>query len=349
MLYSLGRPFSPIYSFIMKIRATFYQKGFLKSYRSPALVISVGNLTMGGTGKTPFVQEIGKELQESGFNVAIVSRGYRGTAKNKVNLVSRGQKLLLTAEEAGDESRLHAESLPGVIVATGKDRKLPCQHVVDQLNCNAIVLDDGFQHMAVQRDINLVLFNSSTLAGNSRVFPGGELREPVSSLLRADAFVMTGTTDDNLERAKRFGQLLENRFPGRPVFFSSCRAVKVQKLGEHQSYSFDQLPSRLYGYCGIAHPQRFRDSLEKLNIQPTGFSLFRDHQIYNKSHLKKLISKAKQSGAQALITTEKDLVKIKDQSNSFPVYSLVIESKVENAFWDFFDKRVKQLTDLRGA
>jgi len=134
---------------------------------------------MGGTGKTPCVQFVSRYMQQKGYKVAIVSRGYGGSAHEKVNLVSTGEKPLLSAEEAGDEPRLHADLLPGVTVATGIVRKLTCQYVVDQLNCDAIILDDGFQHLGVQRDINLVLFNSSTLAGNSRVFPGGDLREPV--------------------------------------------------------------------------------------------------------------------------------------------------------------------------
>jgi len=339
----LGRPFSPIYSLIMKLRSVLYQRGFFKSFRSDALVISVGNLTMGGTGKSPFVQLISSYLQNNGYTVAVVSRGYGGSAAQKVNLVSTGGKPLLNAKEAGDEPRLHAETLPGVTVATGTVRKLPCQFVVDQLNCNAIVLDDGFQHLGVQRDLNLVLFNSTTLAGNSRVFPGGELREPVSSLLRADAFILTGTTKFNRDRANRFAKLLNDRFPGRPVFFTSYVAVKAKQLGQKELLALSRLPTPLYGFCGIAHPSRFKNSLIEQDINLCGFSAFKDHQSYYHTHLNKLINKARQSKAAGLITTEKDSVKIQDCNLDFPIFSLVMEVRVEKGFWEFFNKKLDKI------
>lgn len=336
----LGRPFSPIYSFIMKVRAALYQRGFFQSFRSPALVISVGNVTMGGTGKTPCVQLISRYLQKKDYRVAIVSRGYGGNLKDKVNLVSTGDQPLLSAEEAGDESRLHADCLPGVIVATGVVRKLPSQYVVDRLNCNAIVLDDGFQHLGMQRDLDLVLFNSTTLAGNSRVFPGGELREPVSSLLRADAFILTGTTENNRDRAGRFAELLRKRFPGRPVFFSSYRAVEAKQLGENGVFSLAGLPSPLHGFCGIAHPHRFQNSLAEQNIHLSGFTPFKDHQPYHTSHINKLIHRAKKAGAAGLITTEKDMVKIKDHHFGLPIFSLVMETEMDDDFWEYINEKL---------
>lgn len=335
-----GRPFSPVYSLAMKLRSFLYQRGFFKSFKSSALVISVGNLTMGGTGKTPCVQMICNYLKQKGYIVAVVSRGYGGHLKEKVNLVSIGEKPLLLAEEAGDEPRLHAERLPGVVVATGAIRKYPCQYVVDKLGCNAIILDDGFQHLGMQRDVNLVLFDSTILAGNSRVFPGGVLREPVSALRRADAFILTSTTKANRERAERFADLLRKRFPPTPVFFSTYKCTSIKQLGSERAISIKQLPSPLYGFCGIAHPERFKNSLDELSLRLTGFTNFKDHQPYNSALISSLIDKAKKSGADALITTEKDLVKIKNPPSSFNIFSVVMEAEIEDSFWAYFDKKV---------
>ena len=339
-----GRPFSPIYSVIMKARSSLYERGLFHSHRSSAFVISVGNLTLGGTGKTPCVQMIGRYLQGKGRKVAIVSRGYGGKVHEKVNLVSLGQEPLLSASEAGDEPRLHAESLPGVVVATGVVRKLPCRHVAKELGCDTILLDDGFQHLAVQRDLNLVLFNSSILAGNSRVFPGGDLREPVSALLRAHAFLLTNTTNENRERAERFKDLLTQRFPDRPVFFSSHEAIGVKSLHRDKLLPFTQLPSPLHGFCGIAHPNRFHHSLSEKGIHLSGFSSFKDHQPYTVTRLKKLVDMATQSEAAGLITTEKDLVKLKEFTCDLPMYALALETRVDETFWDFLDARITQRT-----
>ena len=176
--FMLGRPLAPLYSLAMLARAQGYRRGLFASHKMPVPVISVGNLLMGGTGKTPLVQYLAQLLQNEGWKPAIISRGYGGRAKDRVNVVSNGQQVLLDAVQAGDEPLLLAESLPGVPVLTGIVRHLPAREAI-AMGADVLVLDDGFQHLAVQRDVNLVLFNADRLAGNSRVFPGGELREPV--------------------------------------------------------------------------------------------------------------------------------------------------------------------------
>ena len=179
--FALGRPFSPIYSLAMRLRETLYRRGVLQSFRLSVPVISVGNLTMGGSGKTPMVQYLARLLQRHGFHPAVISRGYGGTANAKVNTVSDGSSVLLDAATAGDEPRFLAETLPGVPVLTGIVRRMPAQRAVE-MGADVLLLDDGFQHLQIVRDVNLVLFNTDRLAGNSRVFPGGDLREPVIAL-----------------------------------------------------------------------------------------------------------------------------------------------------------------------
>ncbi len=325
ILFTLGRPFSPIYGWAMKVRAACYQKEILPSSRMAVPVISVGNLTMGGTGKTPLVRYLAELLQERGLRPAIISRGYGGTTKNRFNVVSDGRQIYLQADEAGDEPRLLAELLPGVPVLTGIVRTLPCRHAIQELGCNVLILDDGFQHLKVQRDINLVLFHGDELAGNSRIFPGGDLRESVSALQRATAFVLTNITPENQERNQRFCELLQQRFPGRPVFLTSTCTQTFRRQGDNTPLSATELPTPLHGFCGIGKPATFRRDLSRLGLQLSGFSSFRDHQPYSATLLARISNKAEQQGAQGLVTTEKDLVKIGSSPLSLPLFALQLQ------------------------
>jgi len=194
-IFKLGRPLSPLYSCLMANRSTFYRKGYFTQHRLEVPVISVGNLVMGGTGKTPLVQYIADLLVCHNRKPAVLSRGYKGTSQLPVNIVSNGKEILMNAVEAGDEPRLLADTLPGVAVLTGKKRFLTGRYAIDNLVIDTVILDDGFQHLAVQRDLDLVLFSVHKLLGNGRVLPGGELREPISSLHRADAFIITGVSE----------------------------------------------------------------------------------------------------------------------------------------------------------
>ncbi|MFH2122420.1 MAG: tetraacyldisaccharide 4'-kinase [Pseudomonadota bacterium] len=342
-IYLLGRPFSPLYSGAMKIRSALYARNFFRRYKMEVPVISIGNLTMGGTGKTPIVSTLATFLQKQGYKPAIISRGYGGAVSNKVNVVSDGKKLYLNAEEAGDEPRLLAETLPGVPVLTGIVRALPCRHAIHALGSNILLLDDGFQHLAVERDINLVLFSAESLAGNSRVFPGGDLREPVTALLRSDAFLLTGTTSANKERAERFAALLQNRFPHKPVFFSSYTPCEARCLSEDKTIPLSDLPTPLYSFCGIARPEAFRESLTKQGIILSGFTSLNDHQHYTPRILQQLQNDALATGAQGIITTAKDMVKLKDSHFDLPLFSLQMQTDIDDGLKSFILKRLNLL------
>ncbi|MCL2789059.1 MAG: tetraacyldisaccharide 4'-kinase [Desulfobulbus sp.] len=320
--FALGRPFSPLYSLAMHLRVLLYRRGVLRSYRLEIPVISIGNLTLGGGGKTPMVQYLARLLQEHGFRPAVISRGYGGTAGGKVNLVSDGVSLLLDAQAAGDEPRLLAETLPGVPVLTGIVRRLPARHA-QEMGADVLLLDDGFQHLQIIRDINLVLFNTDRLAGNSRVFPGGDLREPVAALRRATGFVMTGVHEANRERAERFADLLRSKFPGIPVAFAGLRMeclvalVPSGMIVPAQTKPLHQRPC--FGFCGIAHPELFQRTLISQGFSLAGFLSLADHQRYHEPLLNRLLAEARRSGAEWLLTTEKDLVKLAGCATHLPL------------------------------
>lgn len=343
-LYLLGRPFSPLYGSIMKIRESLFLKDVRKRYTLKVPVISVGNLTMGGTGKTPIVAMLAKHLQEQGLRPAIISRGYGGAAGNKVNVVSDSKRVLLDSKAAGDEPCFLAASLPGVPVLTGIVRILPCRYAIDKLNCNVLILDDGFQHMAVKRDLDLVLFNAASLAGNSRVFPGGDLREPISALKRCDAFVLTGMTEERKERALKFAELLQGRFPGKPVFFCSYGITGARSLRDNNTLELSNLPTPLFGFCGIAQPQLFHKTLVTSEIALSGFMPLKDHQAFTPSLMEKIIQQAKKSHAKGLITTEKDLVKFKEADFSLPCFSLRMAVQQEQKLASFVKDHLTRIT-----
>jgi len=324
-LFTLGRPLGPIYSMAMKLRALLYRRNILQKEELDVPVISVGNLTMGGSGKTPMVIYLARLLRKNGWQPAIVSRGYHGTSKNPVNIVSDGLNILMEADKAGDEPYMIARTLDDAVVATGKKRAQVSQEVVDHFACNAIILDDGFQHLSLVRDIDLVLFDVAHFAGNSRVFPGGDLREPVSALKRCSAFIITGVSDNWTDRAEKCSSLLKKLFPDKPVFcaipvyagftkhtYSGTSAVRV-KVGK------DDVPSDLFGFSGIAQPERFYQMIEATGIDLLGRKLFRDHHRYTAADLGTLSELAGQCAASGFLTTEKDMVKLADWLHVSPL------------------------------
>jgi tetraacyldisaccharide 4'-kinase len=339
-LFFLGRPFSPLYSLFMQVRSHMYSKGSLKSQKMDVPVVSVGNLTMGGTGKTPIVRYIARLLEKNRYKPAIISRGYGGKANRKVNVVSDGRTVYLDAGQAGDEPLLLAESLPGIPVITGVVRSFPCRFAIENFGSDILILDDGFQHLSVFRDLDLVLFNASTLAGNHRVFPGGELREPFSALARAHAFLLTGITDALKPQTEGFGRFLQENFPDRPVFVSTYTPLGCREKNSLAPLSLDSLPSPLHGFCGIAEPSRFQDTLVNCGLQLSGFTALKDHQSYSPELLEKIVGFAKTAGAMGLITTEKDMVKLHTLSSPLPIFSLSMAVDINETFSDFLLRKL---------
>ena len=188
----------------MANRSNLYRRGFFKQHKLEVPVISVGNLVLGGTGKTPLVLYIAQFLLKQNKRPAILSRGYKGTASGIINIVSDNNHILLDAASAGDEPRLLAEKLPGTPIIIGRKRSITGRFALDSYDIDHIILDDGFQHLALKRDLDLVLFSAGKLLGNGRVLPGGELREPLSALKRADAFIVTGIHAPGNEKIEGF-------------------------------------------------------------------------------------------------------------------------------------------------
>lgn len=270
--------------------------------RSPIPVISVGNLTVGGTGKTPLVAWLAHQLSAAGRRPAVVSRGYGGTSGRGPRFVSLGEGPLCSARESGDEPYLLARTLRQVIVVVGSDRRTATEAAARH-GADVAVLDDGFQHRRLPRDLDIVLLDASNPFGNYRLLPAGLLREPVRALARADAVIITrsrpGESFSVIERVVRH----HNRHA--PLWRAGHRAVSFVDVagGERQR------PLRAVAFCGVGNPSRFRIDLEAEGIELVGFHAFRDHHVFRNTELAALEASARARGA-TLLTTEKDLVRL---------------------------------------
>ncbi|MFC1844507.1 tetraacyldisaccharide 4'-kinase [Thermodesulfobacteriota bacterium] len=346
-LFFWGRPFSPFYSCVMANRSNFYRKGFFKQHKLEVPVISVGNLVLGGTGKTPLVHYIAELLQQRKRKPAILSRGYKGIASGEINIVSNGTDILLEADQAGDEPRLLAEKLPGIPVLTGKKRAKIGRFAINSFGAECLILDDGFQHMSLKRDIDLVLFNAQKLLGNGRVLPGGNLREPLSALKRADAFIISGLDTPPDDKVEEFLNFLHNMFPDKPTFTGTYLPEEtLTRIYSGKNDTLSLSASRkipVYGFCGIAQPKSFQNTLMKSHMNLVGFQSFDDHHMYSLNDIRSLCKIGLSSGAEALITTEKDLVKIRDliPPGDLPLLTLSVRFQMGNDFDEFIVRKLE--------
>ncbi len=340
-----GRPLSPLYGFMMTCRSNLYRMGIFKQHSLEVPVISVGNLVMGGTGKTPLVSYIARLLQQHGRKPAILSRGYKGSATGAINVVSNSSTILLDAAAAGDEPRLLAEKLPGVPVITGKKRFTAGRFAIDSQGADTLILDDGFQHISLKRDLDLVLFTTRKSAGSGRVLPGGELREPLSALKRADAFIFIGMDELQDINGHGFAGHLRKLYPEKPLFTGTYQPEAVlTRMHAGKNDTISQAEARkmlLYGFCGIARPESFRKTLESTGIKLSGFDAFADHQTYAADNIRILLHSAKSSGAAGLVTTEKDLVKLRHIfPPEYPLLALPVQLRLDENFDRFLVSRL---------
>lgn len=300
-----------LYGLALSFRAYLYRKRVFKAHSLPCKVISVGNITLGGTGKTPFVSLLAERIHKRGYRAAILSRGYKGRYKGPYSLVSDGERVLMDFHQAGDEPYWLATKLRGIPVIVGKQRCLSGQHAIDRFRTEVVILDDGFQHLSLERDLNFLLIDSSCPLGNGRLFPRGILREPVDHISRADAIILTKTEgDDNiLILKKNLAKLLEKI----PVFETYYQPEQIWVAGQERSLPPETLTGKkVLAFSGIARPDSFKRTLLKLGANIAAFETFPDHYEYKPADLELLQEETVKSGSENMVTTEKDLVRLKD-------------------------------------
>ncbi|MCP3930787.1 MAG: tetraacyldisaccharide 4'-kinase, partial [Bacteroidetes bacterium] len=209
-----------------------------------------------------------------------------------------------------------------------------------------LILDDGFQHLQVNRDIDLVLFSAPTLTENMNVFPGGVLREPFSALSRASAIVITGVSDTYQYDIEEFTQRVRRNFPQKPIFLNGYEPQYAKKKGDLTPLPLSQLPPKLFGFCGIASPHRFQNSLQTASIEVLGWKFFRDHSDYSAKLIKSIENNATNIGCTALITTEKDMVKLHSLPSDMPIYSVKMGVTADENFSSYLNNELSAYTKL---
>jgi tetraacyldisaccharide 4'-kinase len=324
-LVSLLHAASAVYGSAQRLRAGCYRRNLLPSQKLPCHVISVGNLTAGGTGKTPMTIYLAARLRKAGVRVAVISRGYKGGAESSGGIVSDGRDLLMNAEQAGDEPFLMASRLRDIPVVVGKNRYEAGLITVEKFQPDVIILDDAFQHLKLKRDIDIVLLDCARPFGNSHLLPRGNLREPTAALSRASACILTRSRGETDQATTAGIARIKSLAPRIPIFISShepymykVKAGSQRPLNQIDNFLLpDQIEDikqhRVFGFSGIARNDDFRRTVEKFGCTIGGFSAFSDHHQYRGDDLVKIAEAARQAGSDCLITTEKDHARIAHQ------------------------------------
>jgi tetraacyldisaccharide 4'-kinase len=295
-----------------------------------AKVISVGNLTVGGTGKTPAVERLTRVLQSRGRKVAILSRGYKsrpsGSSKPQVRIVTDGRKIALSASEAGDEPYLLARNLSGVPVVIGKDRIAGGKYCLRNFASEVFFLDDGFQYRRLKRDLDIVLINSLNPFGNERLFPAGILREPLASLKRADLFILTRTDQVAPEHLERVKERLKGIDASIPILDSIHLPLHFEDLKSKKKCELKFIENKkVLALSSIADPASFKKTLTGLGAIVVKELRYPDHYSYTKEDLKTITRDAKGS---YIVTTEKDRVRLEPPLGDDTVLVLKIELRI---------------------
>ncbi|HEY0840681.1 MAG TPA: tetraacyldisaccharide 4'-kinase [Vulgatibacter sp.] len=309
LLLSPLAPPSQLFGAAAAARRRLYESGILRQEEAPLPLVSVGNLAVGGAGKTPVVMELAKRLQTAGRKVAVLAAGYRGEGKG-ARVVSRGEGLLLDAKDAGDEPVLIAKRCPGVQVLVGPSRAELARIAARHLRADVALLDDGFQHLGVARDLDIVVLDGASPFGNGRLLPRGPLRELPEALERAD-LCWISKVDEGDPAEIEAAEAVARRFTGRSVVRSRYRVSTILSGDLSSEEPAQSLAGKqVLLLAGLARPDSFRRTLTRIGARVVGDALFADHHAFTRRELETVLSRARARGAELVCATEKDAVRI---------------------------------------
>jgi len=301
-------------------RLGLYRTGLIRQQHLATRVISVGNLTAGGTGKTPFVILLAGEIRNRGVPPAVVVRGYKGRREGQTVVVSDGETVRLGYPEAGDEALLLARKLPGVPVIMAADRVAGCRVAMRDLGAQVILLDDAFQHLKVARDLDILLLDRENPLGYGYLLPRGLLREPASAIRRADLLVMTGAGDSSM--LPKASSLIRH-MGAKPVLQAVFTpTVFTDSKTGHAIAGEDLRGEEVVAFSGIANPPAFERTLRSQGIHPKHHVIFPDHHPYAPSDLIEIARRMQEGGARIALTTEKDAVRLEKIAPPFSVVTV---------------------------
>ena len=323
-------PLSALYSAVTRTRLSLYERGTFRTTKLDRPVISVGNMTVGGTGKTPLVEFVSKVIGATGKKVCILTRGYGRQHPERQVIVSDGQAILATPAEAGDEPYLLATNLLGLAaVICSADRISAGRDAIEVFGTECFVLDDGFQHLRLARDLNIVTVDATNPWGGGQLLPHGRLREPLSGLSRADCVVITRC--DQAMNLDPLREQIRDLISGRPVFESTMKPRR-SPLADGPVAAF----------CAVGNPKSFFEQLRNSGYELVAEKAFRDHHAYTQKDIDDLTDAATRAGARALITTAKDAVKLRSLHFSLPYSVFEIEIAIQDE--ELFKNLILQAT-----
>ena len=327
-------PLNRLYETIIGARNSLYEKGVFKTHSLGAKTVSIGNVTVGGTGKTPLVALVAEILAENGEKVCILTRGYGRENSRQQVLVSDGEKIIAEVREAGDEPfELAGKLLGKAIVVANANRVAAGNWARDKFGITAFVLDDAFQHLRVARDLDVVCIDATNPFGNGKILPAGVLREPLENLKRADAIVITRA--NLIEDVSDLKSQISKYNSTCPIFVSENKISRLVNLNDFAAKSLNSLSAadieqpeanNYLAFCALGNPNNFFEQLRAENFNVTATQTFPDHHFYTPKDIEKLLTKANQTKAKMLLTTAKDAVKLKDLKIDLPCF--VAESEM---------------------
>ncbi len=299
---------SLIYRFIICLRTIFYRLGIPPRKKLPVKVISVGNITVGGTGKTPLVRYLAQFYISRGKNPAILLRGYKSEFSGDVGVVSNGKEILMDPDEAGEEAVMLARQLPEVPVLIGGDRYRTGMYAIEELDVDIVILDDGFQFLRLRRDLDLVAIDAVTPFGYDYLLPRGLLREPVRALRRADVIIITKVEHLPQKPLEKLRQRLIAIAPDALIVEAKHRPVFLRDFTGREEKELELNKDRVLAFSGIADPQSFESSLQNMGADIVLRLRFPDHHHYSEEEILHIFSEAFTRQAELIITTEKDVM-----------------------------------------
>lgn len=343
---------SKVFSRLVALRLWLFRNRIKRERNLGCLVISIGNLTVGGTGKTPVVEMFAKALRDRGRKVAILSRGYKSVkppAKDRLKaridgrtvappprVVSDGERVLLDSKVAGDEPFMLATNLPGVAVVVDKDRVKAGSYAIRELGADTLLLDDGLQYLRLRRRLDVVLVDRYTPFGNEHMLPRGTLREPHANLRRATYIFITKSDPDwdsseLISRIRRYNRTAE-------IIECAHHPLYLQRLGSDERTPLSALKGKYVGaVSGIAIPESFESGLRRLGAQVELVRRFTDHHRYEEREINEFITRCVNRDIDMIVTTEKDSVRLPPIENpEVPIYYLRVEIGIlrGHSTWD---------------
>jgi len=315
-----------LYELAVRLRVAAYETDYLKAKRLDATVISVGNLTFGGTGKTPMVEYIARYLKSEDHSVAILTRGYarESSGMNVLNgPAPEAGAREKSYREVGDEPAMLARALPEIPIIVDKDRHKAGAWAGERLGCDVLVLDDGYQHLGLARDLNILLIDATDTFGGFEMAPFGRLREPLYGIKRADVVIVT-RADRAFDQGQTEAIIKLHCGVKLPVMYFSSLITELRHLATGDSYDVKEFTGwKVAVACGIANPEAFADDLLQVGISIVSESFFPDHHPFDQADVNAITRAAREAGAEAIVTTEKDAVRLEglNYGGDVPIYA----------------------------